>query len=70
MLDSLVVKQTRGKPGFLIFFKDKLATIHDSLGAGVSKIVRRLLPDTKKGETFKASIIKVIIKVVQVAAKK
>jgi len=59
MLASLEVKQIRGKPGILIQFKSKIAEYHDRLGAGRSKVIRRLLPRTR--ERFKANIRKVIL---------
>ena len=68
MLDSLEVKQVRGKPGLLIRFKDKLAVIHDELGAGKSKVIRRLLP--RKGESFKANIQRVIDKLLKNVVKR
>ena len=53
------------KGGFLsnfrliVLFKNKLADIHNRLGAGKSKVIRRLLP-TKKGESFNRTITAVL----------
>ena len=58
MLDSLQVKRS-GK-SISIAFKSKIAVFHDKLGAGLSKVIRRLLPDSSKGETFKSNINDVI----------
>jgi hypothetical protein len=44
------------KTKFRIGFRDSLAKIHNSLGAGKSKVVRRMLP-TKQGETFTDNIL-------------
>ena len=60
MLDSLEVKQIRGRPGILIRFRDKTADFHDRLGAGKSKVIRRLLPRTR--ERFRKNIREVILK--------
>jgi len=70
MLDSLVVKQIRGKPGIFIKFRDNLAVIHNKLGAGKSKVIRRLLPNFSKDEVFKDNIQKMIIKMMKRATKK
>ena len=43
-----------------IFFSDKKAIYHNELGAGKSKVIRRLLP-TSKGEVFNKSITNRII---------
>lgn len=54
------------KGGFLsnfrlvLQFKNKLADIHNRLGAGKSKVVRRLLP-TKQGERFNNKIERVVL---------
>jgi len=60
MLESLQIKQIRGKNGLLIAFRNRLSVIHDKLGAGKSKVIRRLIPRT--GEEFKSSITKLIKK--------
>jgi hypothetical protein len=67
MLKSLSSKKT--KTSFFVFFKSKIAEYHDSLGAGRSKIIRRLLP-TKRGERFTKVIQNRIIKALNDAVKK
>lgn len=54
MLDSLEVKQVRGRPGLLIRFNSPIAIFHDREGAGKSKVIRRLLPRSR--ERFKDNI--------------
>jgi hypothetical protein len=53
MLKSIFTRFT--KRGIEVGFDDPLADIHNSQGAGKSKVIRRLLP-TEKGEKFKSSI--------------
>ena len=60
MLDSLKISQLRGKVGISIEFLSKIAAFHDILGAGKSKVIRRLLP--RSNERFKSNIRKVIEK--------
>ena len=56
MLNSLKVVQKRGLPATIeIIFKDIVATYHNDLGAGKSKVIRRLLPN-RSGEEFKKTI--------------
>lgn len=57
MLDSLSVKRGPRKNSVSISLGSKIAKFHDKLGAGTSKVIRRLLPDFSKGETFKANIL-------------
>jgi len=54
--------ETRIGNGFsvIIRFKSKIAKFHDKLGAGKSKVIRRMLPDPSKGESFRSNIAKVI----------
>jgi len=70
MLDSLKVMRLVEKFGISIKFRSKIATFHDSLGAGRSKIIRRLLPKSSKGETFKPNILRVIKDIAKRIAKK
>ena len=61
MLDSLEVKR-KGR-GISIAFNSPIAVFHDKLGAGKSRIIRRLLPVFSKGETFKSNILNLIIRI-------
>lgn len=65
MLESLTL--SRLGSGIIIAFKSKIAIFHDKLGAGASRVIRRLLPDPRKGETFKSNILNVIRKIVKTA---
>lgn len=67
MLDSLTL--TKAGSGILILFKSKIAAFHDKLGAGKSRVIRRLLPRVSEGETFKSNILAVIRKIVKRAIK-
>jgi len=58
MLKSLKIKKQ--KTAIAILFDSKIAVYHDRLGAGVSKVIRRLLPDPSKGERFNIKIRTVI----------
>lgn len=53
----------------LVGFKHKLADIHNRLGAGKSKVKRRLLP-TKSGESFNRRITSVLVDELKKAADK
>ena len=53
LLKSLIIKATN--KGLSVIFDNKLADIHNRLGAGKSKAFRRMLP-TEKGEEFSRSI--------------
>ena len=53
LMKSLFTKPIRN--GLLIGFDNKLAEIHNKLGAGKSKTIRRMLP-TNQGEEFTRSI--------------
>lgn len=53
LLRSLIVKAT--KKGISVIFDNKLADIHNRVGAGKSKAIRRMLP-TQRGEEFSRSI--------------
>jgi hypothetical protein len=59
MLNSLVVSQGSNGRSLRIYFRSVIAKYHDVMGAGVNKIIRRLLP-TNAGERFKAAITKLI----------
>jgi len=56
MLNSLSVKGVNRGKSVSISFASPIAVFHDKLGAGRSKVIRRLLPDPTKGETFKSNI--------------
>ena len=60
MMKSLYVEKTN--EGFIIGFKNKLAYIHTVLGAGKSKVIRKLLP--QEGEYFSNSITSFLRKTV------
>lgn len=62
MLSSLRVKQTKRGTVRVFFSRLKPAIFHDRLGAGRSKILRRLLP-SRRGETFKQSILNRIVNI-------
>jgi len=65
MLKSLKIEKTR--KAINIIFDSKIAVYHDQLGAGLSKVIRRLLPDPSKGERFNIRIRAVIKKFLQKA---
>lgn len=68
MLKSLKARQN-AKGEVLIAFKSKTAKFHDKLGAGKSKVIRRLLP--RRGDKgFNPRIMKKILKTAQRAVKK
>lgn len=54
MLRSIKSKKTRNY--LRVWFTDKKAKYHDKLGAGKSKIIRRMIPNPAKGEQFNAGI--------------
>lgn len=64
MLDSFFVDTKEIKNKIVIGFEHYLAEIHSKLGAGKSKVIRKMLP-LKKGEEFKTSIRNGIIKLVK-----
>ncbi len=63
MLASLVI--TKLGRGISIVFASETAVFHDKLGAGISKVIRRLLPVPSKGETFKRNILRAIRRAAQ-----
>jgi hypothetical protein len=67
MLDSLEVRPT--KSSYVIRFKSIIADYHNRLGAGKSKVIRRLLP-SNRGERFIPSIEKIISKLADVTGFK
>ena len=67
MLRSLQVKST--KSSFVIAFTNKIARIHNDVGAGLSRVVRRLLP-TRRGERFAVGIANKIRKAAEAAVGK
>jgi len=52
-----------------IGFKDFLANVHNNLGAGKSKVIRRLLPD-RPGEKFNKKITNTLLQEMQKSADK
>lgn len=68
MLDSLEVKQERGFDGLVIQFNSQIAVYHDILGAGRSKVIRRLLP--REGEIFRQEIRRLIEKLFRESVSK
>lgn len=41
-----------------VWFSDEKAKYHDKLGAGASKVIRRMAPNPKAGEQFNAGIMR------------
>ncbi len=66
MLDSLTVKQS-SNGDVEIFFKDKKANFHNK---GLGNLPKRRLLPTGTNETFKTSILKKIVKLLDRAVKK
>lgn len=67
MLNSLrVTERTTG--AISIFFKSKIAKYHNTLGAGASGVIRRLLPD-RKGEVFANPLMRLLKKRLQNSVK-
>ena len=58
MLKSLKLKLR--KTGFTLFFSDPKADYHNNIGAGKSRVIRRMLPKKGTGETLKRTITKPI----------
>jgi hypothetical protein len=56
MLRSLISRDT--KSGFVIYFTDKLAKIHSEEGAGKSKVIRKLMPQSGTDESWKEVIVR------------
>lgn len=54
MLNSIFKKKTL--KSVIVGFKSKLATIHDQLGAGKSRVIRRILPNPQDDESFSRAI--------------
>ena len=61
------IKVRRGKDSVSVWFTDTKAKYHDSLGAGKSKIIRRLLPKT--GERWATAIEKTIVSALEKAIR-
>lgn len=61
------IKSQLTKDGVKVWFADEKAKYHDKLGAGKSKILRRLIPH--KGETWNAGINKKIVNALKEAIK-
>lgn len=69
MLESLfVVLKMRGSTLLTIGFRSKIAKYHDKLGAGKSKVIRRLLPNDK--EAFTPKIMNDLRRILKLAIKK
>lgn len=67
MLKSIKVRKL--SDGVRVWFSDEKAKYHDKLGAGKSKILRRMLPNAKKGEDFNAGIRKRLVNALKNAIK-
>lgn len=66
-LSGAMYKSAESKPvdgGLNISFKDKKAEYHNDMGAGKSKVIRRMLP-TKSGETFSRTIMQKTLRILQ-----
>ena len=59
MLESLKVKKRKNN-SLSIFFGSRIARFHNTDGAGINKIIRRLLPD-RQGEKFTVALQKRIL---------
>jgi len=57
LLRSIKSKVVKGEY-VRVWFTDAKAKYHDKLGAGKSKVIRRMIPNPKKGEDFTAGIRK------------
>lgn len=68
MLRSLYVKRT-SKYTLRIGFDSIIATYHNTMGASIKKVIRRLLP-TKRGEQFNYAIRKIIDRLMRNSIKK
>ena len=68
MLESLKAR-LRGRSSVLFFFSSEIAVYHDKLGAGINKVIRRLLP-TRQGEEFKTKINNKILKITDTVVNK
>ncbi len=70
MLESFFIKFKFGKKARIVMgFDDFLADIHNRLGAGKSKVIRRMLPN-RTGEEFNRSITSTILREFRKAVKK
>lgn len=58
MLASLKVRFNRGTKNVSVWFTNEIAKYHDILGAGKSKVIRRLLP--RNGEEFTPKLMKAV----------
>lgn len=65
LLRSIKAKYT--KEGVRVWFTDKKAKYHDKLGAGKSKVIRRMIPHD--GEKFNAGISRKIVNALKEAIK-
>jgi len=62
-LTGKMMKSLKGKPsrdGFTIWFSDGTADFHNNLGAGKSRVIRKMLPDDD--ETFNQTITRKVDK--------
>ena len=67
MLRSIKSRMTKNY--VRVWFTSPIAKYHDKLGAGKSKVIRRMIPDPKKGEKFNAGIRKRIANALRGAIK-
>lgn len=57
-------------PNYLrVWFTDSKAKYHNKLGAGKSQVIRRMIPDSSKGEDFNAGIRRKIVNALSGAIK-
>lgn len=63
------IKSRKTKDYVRIWFSDSKAKYHDKLGAGKSKVIRRMIPNPKNGEAFNAGIRRRIVNALENAIK-
>lgn len=63
------IKSRKFKNYLRVWFTDSKAKYHDKLGAGKSKILRRMVPNPAKGEKFNAVLQKKIVNALKLAIK-
>lgn len=68
--DMLKSIKSRIFPNFIrVWFTDPKAKYHDKLGAGKSKVKRRMIPNPKNGEEFNAGLQRKIVNALEKAIK-
>jgi len=67
MLNS--IKSRRTAQYVRVWFTDSKAKYHDKLGAGKSKVIRRLVPNPKRGEDFNPGIKRRLVNALKQAIK-